>query len=131
MSMQDPIADMLTRIRNAQAVNKESVLMPFSKLKFSVAEVLKQEGYIIDCLNDKEAEKPTLKVVLKYHNGKGVIEHIDRTSKPALRIYKGRNELPLVKGGLGVAIVSTSKGLMTAAEAAKQGLGGEIICTVS
>ena len=126
MSLQDPVADMFTRIRNGQSANKVAVKMPSSKLKVSIAKVLKDEGYIADFAVSGEA-KPVLEVTLKYFQGKSVIETIDRVSRPGLRIYKKRGELPKVMGGLGVAIVSTSKGLMTDRAARKVGIGGEII----
>ncbi|MEH8019518.1 30S ribosomal protein S8 [Rheinheimera muenzenbergensis] len=126
MSLQDPVADMFTRIRNGQSANKVAVKMPSSKLKVSIAKVLKDEGYIADFAVSGEA-KPELEVTLKYFQGKSVIETIDRVSRPGLRIYKKRGELPKVMGGLGVAIVSTSKGLMTDRAARKVGIGGEII----
>lgn len=130
MSMQDPVADMLTRIRNAQAANKVSVSMPSSKLKVSIATLLKNEGYITD-FQVTEGVKPELSVELKYFEGKPVIETIQRLSRPGLRIYKKHNELPKVMGGLGVALVSTSKGLMSDRDARKAGIGGEILCYVS
>ncbi|MBV2131106.1 MULTISPECIES: 30S ribosomal protein S8 [Arsukibacterium] len=126
MSMQDPVADMFTRIRNGQAANKVAVKMPSSKLKVSIAKVLKDEGYIGDFAVSGDV-KPELEVTLKYFQGKSVIETIDRVSRPGLRIYKKSGELPKVMGGLGVAIVSTSKGLMTDRAARKVGIGGEII----
>ncbi|WP_019677730.1 30S ribosomal protein S8 [Arsukibacterium perlucidum] len=126
MSMQDPVADMFTRIRNGQAANKVAVKMPSSKLKVSIAKVLKDEGYIGDFAVSGDV-KPELEVTLKYFQGKSVIETIDRVSRPSLRIYKKSGELPKVMGGLGVAIVSTSKGLMTDRAARKVGIGGEII----
>ncbi|RUO75512.1 30S ribosomal protein S8 [Pseudidiomarina taiwanensis] len=126
MSMQDPIADMFTRIRNAQAANKVAVRMPSSKQKVAIAQVLKEEGYIAD-FNVSGEVKAELEVTLKYFEGKPVIESIERVSRPGLRIYKKRNELPKVMGGLGVAVVSTSKGLMTDRAARKAGLGGEVI----
>jgi len=128
--MQDPVADMLTRIRNAQAANKVSVSMPSSKLKVSIATLLKNEGYITD-FQVTEGVKPELSVELKYFEGKPVIETIQRLSRPGLRIYKKHNELPKVMGGLGVALVSTSKGLMSDRDARKAGIGGEILCYVS
>jgi len=124
--MTDPIADMFTRIRNGQAAAKTAVSMPSSKLKVAVANVLKEEGYISD-YSVVEGKKPELEVALKYFEGKKVIETIKRVSRPGLRVYKGRDELPQVLGGLGIAIVSTSKGLMTDRAARKAGLGGEII----
>lgn len=126
MSMQDPIADMFTRIRNAQAANKVAVRMPSSKQKVAIAQVLKEEGYIAD-FNVQGEVKTELEITLKYFEGKPVIESIERVSRPGLRIYKKRNELPKVMGGLGVAVVSTSKGLMTDRAARKAGLGGEVI----
>jgi small subunit ribosomal protein S8 len=128
--MQDPIADMLTRIRNGQSANKTAVNMPSSKLKVALAEVLKNEGYIAgySCTTDV---KPSLDITLKYFEGKPVIDMIKRVSRPGLRIYKANNELPKVMGGLGVAIVSTSKGLMSDRAARKAGIGGEVICFVS
>lgn len=126
MSMQDPVADMFTRIRNGQSANKVAVKMPSSKLKVSIAKVLKDEGYIADFAVTGEV-KPELEITLKYFQGKSVIETIDRVSRPSLRIYKRRGELPKVMGGLGVAIVSTSQGLMTDRAARKVGIGGEII----
>lgn len=130
MSMQDPIADMLTRIRNGQAANKVSVKMPSSKLKVAIAQVLKDEGYITDYAVSGEV-KTELEVTLKYFEGKKVIETIQRVSRPGLRIYKGATDLPKVLGGLGVAIVSTSKGVMTDRAARKAGMGGEIVCYVA
>ncbi|MGI2261644.1 30S ribosomal protein S8 [Shewanella sp. GXUN23E] len=130
MSMQDPIADMLTRIRNGQAANKVSVKMPSAKLKVAIAKLLKDEGYITDYAVAGEA-KPELEITLKYFQGKPVVETIQRVSRPGLRIYKGKDELPKVMGGLGVAIVSTSKGLMTDRAARLAGMGGEVICYVA
>ena len=131
MSMQDPIADMLTRIRNGAAAAKKEVGMPSSKVKVAIAKVLKDEGYITDFAVDQESSKPTLTITLKYFQGKPVIASIKRVSRPGLRIYRGSGELPKVDDGLGVAIVSTSKGVMTdrAARAARE--GGEILCVVS
>lgn len=126
MSMQDPIADMFTRIRNAQGANKVAVKMPASKQKKAIAQVLQEEGFITG-FNVESGAKPELEIELKYFEGKPVIESIQRVSRPGLRIYKKRNELPSVMGGLGVAVVSTSKGLMTDRAARKAGLGGEII----
>lgn len=131
MSMSDPIADMLTRIRNAQRVDKVSVDMPSSKLKVAIAQVLKDEGYIEDFAIVGESKKPILSLQLKYYAGKPVIETIERVSKPGLRIYKGKADLPEVMNGLGVAIVSTSKGVMTDRKARSTGLGGEVICVVA
>ena len=129
MSMQDTLADMFTRIRNAQMAAKTSVSMPSSKMKVSLAEVLKQEGFITDFSVDAEA-KPTLTVELKYFEGKPVIDVIKRVSRPGLRQYKSADELPKVSNGLGVAIISTSKGVMTDRAAREAGIGGEVICTV-
>ncbi|OBP17097.1 30S ribosomal protein S8 [Rheinheimera sp. SA_1] len=126
MSMQDPVADMFTRIRNGQAAKKIAVKMPSSKMKIAIAKVLKDEGYIEDFAVSADV-KAELEVTLKYFQGKSVIETIDRVSRPGLRIYKKRGELPKVMGGLGVAIISTSKGLMTDRAARKVGIGGEII----
>ncbi len=131
MSMSDPIADMLTRIRNAQMVQKVSVVMPASKLKTAIAEVLKAEGYI-DNFAVRDAEgKPQLDIALKYYAGKPVIEHIERVSRPGLRVYKGRHDIPNVKNGLGVAIVTTPKGVMTDRKARQAGIGGEVLCYVA
>ena len=130
MSMQDPIADMLTRIRNGQAAKHVSVKMPSAKLKIAIAKLLKEEGYITDYAVADEA-KPELEITLKYFQGQPVVETIQRVSRPGLRIYKGKNELPKVMGGLGVAIVSTSKGLMTDRTARQNGMGGEVICYVA
>ena len=129
MSMQDTLADMITRIRNAQGAGKATVAMPSSKVKASVAEVLKNEGYIADFQVDGDV-KPTLNIDLKYYEGKPVIENIKRVSRPGLRTYKGSNELPKVEAGLGIAIISTSKGIMTDRAARAAGIGGEVICTV-
>jgi|SRR5690554_3511752 len=126
MSMQDPIADMFTRLRNAQGANKVAVTMPASKQKQAIAQVLQEEGYISGYEVTGDV-KPELTITLKYFEGKPVIESIQRVSRPGLRIYKKRNELPSVMGGLGVAVVSTSKGLMTDRAARNAGLGGEII----
>ena len=130
MSMTDPIADMLTRIRNGLSANKMKVSMPSSKVKKSVAQVLKDEGYINDFAEQDIDGKPVLNVTLKYYQGKPVIESISRVSRPGLRVYKGKNELPTVMGGLGVAIVSTSAGVMTDRAARAAGHGGEVLCTV-
>lgn len=129
MSMTDPIADMLTRIRNAQAMKKPAVEMPASKLKSAVAALLKDEGYITDFSVNSE-KKPTLSVQLKYYLGKPVIESVQRVSRPGLRIYKAKDDLPKVKGGLGIAIISTSKGLMSDRAARAAGHGGEVLCYV-
>ncbi len=130
MSMQDPLSDMLTRIRNAQMAGKKTVEMPGSKLKAAVANVLKEEGYIIDFAASNESGKPRLAIELKYFQGKPVIAEIDRISRPGLRNYAGKDELPSVRGGLGVAIVSTSKGVMTDRAARAAGVGGEVLCTI-
>lgn len=130
MSMQDPIADLLTRIRNGQAANKESITLPSSKLKVAIVKVLQNEGYI-SSFAVTEGVKPELTVELKYFQGKSVIDTIKRISKPGLRVYKRKDELPKVMGGLGVAVVSTSKGVMSDRAARKEGLGGEIICYVA
>ena len=129
MSMQDPLSDMLTRIRNAQMVGKTQVVMPSSKLKVNVAKVLESEGYI-NGLAVNDSSKPELTVELKYFEGKPVITEIDRVSRPGLRNYSGKDTLPSVRGGLGVAIVSTSQGVMTDRAARAAGVGGEILCTV-
>ena len=131
MSMSDPIADMLTRIRNAQAVEKVSVKMPSSTVKVAISQVLKDEGYIEDFAVRGEAAKPELELQLKYYAGRPVIERIERVSKPGLRIYKGAEDLPRVMNGLGVAIVSTSSGVMTDRKARAQGVGGEVLCVVA
>ena len=128
--MTDPIADMLTRVRNAQAAEKFDVTMPSSKLKVAIAKVLQDEGYISGYVSD-DAAKPTLTVTLKYYEGRPVIEEIKRISRPGLRIYKNKHELPRILNGLGIAIVSTSAGVMTDRAARAAGRGGEIICTVS
>ncbi|MCX4026281.1 30S ribosomal protein S8 [Endozoicomonas sp. SM1973] len=129
MSMQDPLADMLTRIRNAQMAEKTSVSMPSSKVKVAVASVLKEEGYIENYQVEGDA-KPVLSIELKYFQGKPVIEELKRVSRPGLRAYAGKEELPKVNGGLGIAIVSTNKGVMTDRAARAAGVGGEILCTV-
>jgi len=131
MSMSDPIADMLTRIRNAQRADKVVVAMPSSKLKVSIAGVLKEEGYIEDFGVRDEAGKPVLEVQLKYYAGRPVIEKIERVSRPGLRIYKGSEDIPIVMNGLGVAIVSTSRGVMTDRKARASGVGGEVLCVVA
>jgi len=131
MSMNDPIADMLTRIRNAQAVAKKTVSMPASKIKAGIAAVLKQEGYIVDFKVMDNDGKPTLTIELKYMQGRGVIDRIQRISRPGLRNYRGKDELPRVLSGLGVAIVSTSGGIMTDAAARQKGVGGEVLCIVA
>lgn len=131
MSMSDPIADMLTRIRNGLSSGKISVSMPSSKMKRSVAKVLKDEGYISDFNETSEGSKTDLNIDLKYYQGEPVIEKISRVSRPGLRIYKSKGDLPKVMGGLGVAIISTSHGLMTDREARKAGYGGEVVCVVA
>lgn len=130
MSMQDPLADMLTRIRNAQMAGKKNVEMPASKLKAAVAAVLVDEGYIESAETLEQDGKNRLALTLKYFNGKPVIAEIDRKSRPGLRQYAARDELPKVRGGLGVAIVSTSKGVMSDRAARAAGVGGEVLCTV-
>ena len=130
MSMQDPLSDMLTRIRNAQMAGKTGVEMPGSKLKAAVANVLKEEGYIADFKASSETGKPRLAIELKYYEGKPVIAEIDRISRPGLRRYTGKDGLPSVRNGLGVAIISTSKGVMTERAARAAGVGGELLCTV-
>jgi len=127
MSMSDPIADMFTRIRNGQRVEKDSVTMPSSKLKVAIAQVLKDEGYIEGFAVKADTAKPELEVHLKYYAGKPVIERLERVSRPGLRIYKGRHALPQVMNGLGVAIVTTSRGVMTDRRARADGVGGEVI----
>jgi small subunit ribosomal protein S8 len=127
MSMSDPVADMFTRIRNAQRVDKQTVAMPSSKLKVAIATVLKDEGYIDGYRVKGEAGKPELELQLKYYAGKPVIERLERVSRPGLRIYKGRDNLPQVLNGLGVAIVTTSKGVMTDRRARQVGIGGEVL----
>ena len=127
--MTDPIADMLTRIRNGLAAGKTEVVMPYSKLKQAIAQVLKDEGFITDFAK-QEGVKATLSVDLKYYEGKPVIEKVSRVSRPGLRIYKNKDELPKVMGGLGVAIISTSAGVMTERAARKAGHGGEVLCYV-
>lgn len=131
MSMSDPIADMLTRIRNAQISEKSSVRMPASKLKKAIAQVLKDEGYIEDFALRQEGAIPEMEIALKYYAGRPVIDRIERVSRPGLRIYKGMNDLPRVMNGLGVAIVSTSKGVMTDRKARSLGVGGEVLCIVT
>lgn len=130
MSMQDPIADMLTRIRNAQMAGKADVRIPASKLKSAISKVLQEEGFIAGYRTEEVDGKPMLVVDLKYYQGKPVIVEIDRVSRPGLRAYAGKEELPKVRGGLGVAIVSTSRGVMTDRAARAAGVGGEVLCTV-
>ncbi|WP_071057727.1 30S ribosomal protein S8 [Pelistega sp. MC2] len=131
MSMSDPIADMLTRIRNGQQVEKASVSMPSSKLKVAIATVLKEEGYIENFEVKGDKTKPELEIELKYYKNQPVIERIERVSRPGLRIYKGRASIPQVMNGLGVAIVSTSRGVMTDRKARSVGVGGEVLCYVA
>jgi small subunit ribosomal protein S8 len=131
MSMSDPIADMLTRIRNAQMVEKAVVTMPSSKLKVAIAQVLKDEGYIDGFAVRAESGKSQLEIGLKYYAGRPVIERIERVSRPGLRIYKGRDAIPQVMNGLGVAIVTTPKGVMTDRKARQTGVGGEVLCYVA
>jgi small subunit ribosomal protein S8 len=131
MSMSDPIADMLIRIRNAQLVGHTEVAMPASKLKASIAKVLKDEGYIEDFALRDEGAKKELRIALKYYAGRPVIERLERVSKPGLRVYKGRNDIPRIMNGLGVAILSTSRGVMTDRKARADGVGGEVLCIVA
>jgi small subunit ribosomal protein S8 len=131
MSMTDPIADMLSRIRNAQHAEKTTVVIPASKLKAAIAQVLKDEGYIEDFRVRSEDSKSLIEIGLKYYAGKPVIERIERVSRPGLRIYKPAKEIPQVMNGLGVAIVSTSKGVMTDRKARASGVGGEVLCIVA
>jgi small subunit ribosomal protein S8 len=131
MSMSDPIADMLTRIRNAQSAEKVQVTMPSSKLKIAIAKVLKDEGYIDDFAVRADGGKAELNIALKYYSGKPVIDRIERISRPGLRIYKGKEDIPRVMNGLGVAILSTSKGVMTDRKARATGVGGEVLCVVA
>ena len=131
MSMSDPISDMLTRIRNAQLSERPTVAMPASKMKASIAKVLKDEGYIEDFAVKGEGEKPELEIALKYYAGRPVIEKIERVSRPGLRVYKGRHDIPNVMNGLGVAIVTTPKGVMTDRKARQAGIGGEVLVYVA
>ena len=131
MSMSDPIADMLTRIRNAQMVQKATVKMPSSKLKVAIAQVLKDEGYIDGFSVGDEGGKAQLEVALKYYAGRPVIERMERVSRPGLRVYKGRHDIPQVMNGLGVAIVTTPRGVMTDRKARAAGVGGEVLCDVA
>lgn len=131
MSMTDPIADMLTRVRNGQKARKVSVSMPSSNAKVAVAKVLKDEGYVTDYSVEADGAKNVLTIELKYFEGKAVIEQVKRVSKPGLRIYRSMDELPKVLGGLGVAIVSTSAGVMSDKQAREKGIGGEVLCIVS
>ena len=131
MSMTDPIADFLTRIRNGQLSGKVEVAAPASRIKLALAKVLKDEGYIEDFAVDGDSKKPTVKVRLKYYQGRPVIDRLERVSRPGLRVYKAKDELPKILGGMGVAIISTSKGVMTDREARAAGHGGEVLCIVS
>ncbi len=131
MSMSDPIADLLTRIRNAQMVSKANVLVPSSKVKIAIAQVLKDEGYIDGFQVKTEDGKATLDIALKYYAGRPVIERIERVSRPGLRVYKGRDAIPQVQNGLGVAIVTTPQGVMTDRKARAAGVGGEVLCYVA
>lgn len=131
MSMTDPVADMLTRIRNGQSAGKIEVSMASSKLKKAIARVLKEEGYILDFSTQSEENKEQLTVVLKYFHGKPVIDEVKRVSRPGLRIYRPKEGLPSVLGGLGITIVSTSKGVMSGKDAKALGIGGEVLCTVA
>ncbi|EIL88326.1 30S ribosomal protein S8 [Rhodanobacter fulvus Jip2] len=131
MSMTDPIADLFTRVRNAQAMGKPSVRMPSSKLKVAIANLLKNEGYILDLKTSAEEGKPVLEIQLKYFDGAPAIETISRVSRSGLRVYRGKDELPKVLGGLGISIISTSAGLLTDAQARAKGLGGEVIGQVA
>jgi small subunit ribosomal protein S8 len=131
MSMSDPIADFLTRIRNGQLSGKPEVAMPASRIKLALAKVLKDEGYIEDFAVDGEAAKPTVKVRLKYYQGRPVIERIERVSRPGLRVYKSSKTIPQVQNGLGVAIVTTPQGVMTDRKARAAGVGGEVLCYVA
>ena len=131
MSMTDPIADMLTRIRNAQMIERATVEMPSSKVKIAIAKVLKDEGYIDGFKLGGETANPVLEIALRYHAGRPVIERIERVSSPGLRIYRGKDEIPNVMNGLGIAIVSTSQGVMTDRKARATGVGGEVLCIVA
>ena len=131
MSMTDPISDLLTRIRNAQRASKVEVTIPASKLKVAILNVLKNEGYVADFQQSETDGKPSVTVALKYFEGRPVIEKIQRISKPSLRIYRGKNELPSINNGLGIAIISTSRGVMSDREARKLGAGGEVLCVVA
>lgn len=131
MSMTDPIADFLTRIRNGQAAGKSEVSMPSSKIKLAIAQVLKDQGYIDQFDVSTEGGKSSLRISLKYYQGRPVIDRIERVSKPGLRVYRGKDDLPAILGGLGVAIISTSRGVMTDREARAAGHGGEVLCIVS
>ena len=129
MSMQDPISDLLTRVRNAQRARHADVTLPASKTKLAICKVLQSEGYVGE-VSVEEGKKPTMTVELRYHQGKPVIEELHRVSRPGLRIYKGAEDLDAVRGGLGIAVVSTNEGLMTDRAARAKGVGGEVLCTV-
>jgi small subunit ribosomal protein S8 len=131
MSMSDPISDMLTRIRNAQAVQKAKVTIPASKMKTGIARVLKEEGYINDYRDTEVDGKPALEITLRYMQGRGVIETLRRVSSPGLRQYRGKSDLPRIQNGLGIAVISTSKGIMTDVAARAAGEGGEVLCIVT
>lgn len=131
MSMSDPIADMLTRIRNAQRAQKLEVIVPSSTVKLAIAKVLKEEGYITDCSVIEKDNKPVLSILLKYYQGQPVIKYLQRVSRPGLRRFSGKDDLPKVQGGLGIAIVSTSKGVISDRRAKAEGHGGEILCLVA
>ena len=131
MSMTDPIADLFTRIRNAQLTGKQAVNMPSSKLKVAIANLLKNEGYILDAKTSSQEGKPVLELKLKYFEGRPAIDKLDRVSRSGLRVYRGKNNLPKVMGGLGIAIVSTPSGIMTDVQAREKGVGGEVIGTVA
>jgi small subunit ribosomal protein S8 len=131
MSMSDPISDMLTRIRNAQAVQKSKVEIPASKVKTGIARVLKDEGFINDFRDTEVEGKPVLEITLRYMNGRGVIESMKRVSSPGLRQYRGKDKLPKIQNGLGISVISTSKGIMTDAAARAAGEGGEVLCIVT
>jgi len=131
MSMNDPISDMLTRIRNAQGVRKSTVSMPASRVKRGIANVLKEEGFINDFREFDDNGMPTLEVTLRYKGGRGVIDSLKRVSRPGLRQYRGKEDVPRILSGLGIAVVSTSQGIMTDARARKEGHGGEILCIVT
>ena len=131
MSMSDPISDMLTRIRNAQSVQKTTVKIPASKVKSGIANVLKEEGYISDFRDAELDGKPALEVTLKYVEGRGVIETMKRASRPGLRVYRGKDDLPKIQNGLGIAVISTSQGIMTDSAARAAGQGGEVLCIIT
>lgn len=131
MSMQDPIADMLTRIRNGQSAGKVRVLMPLSKQRRAIADLLREQGYVKEVQTEDRDGIPHLSIVLKYHEGRPVIDTLQRVSRPGLRVYKGKDELPTVMGGLGIAIISTPKGMMTDKMAREAGHGGEVVCIVT